>query len=127
MNKLLLLGAPIVATLIGCTAQLKPNPEISSYYVTPGAGFHPTILCGVSRTGEACLQMRDGPKVKTVLNGDFLNWLPSLQANETIIADSGRSSYLLPAKQAVPLLQALIADTKQREFERLMDYDDEDD
>ena len=70
--------------------------------------------------------MRDGPMVRTVLKGYFLNWLPSLKANEMAIASSGRSSYLLPTEQAVPLLQALVADNKQREFERWM-YNDDDD
>ncbi|EPJ49682.1 MAG: hypothetical protein OFPI_23560 [Osedax symbiont Rs2] len=127
MNKLLMLGAPLLATLIGCSPQLKPNSEINSYYVTPGSSFYPTQLCGVGPSGEACLQMKDGPKVKTQINDYFLNWLAGLQANETIIADSGRSSYRLPTEQAVPLLQALVEDNKQRDFERWMKYDDEDD
>ena len=120
MNKLQMLGAPLLATLIGCTPQLKPNPDTYSYYVTPGTSFYPTQLCGVSPKGEACLQMMDGPKVKTQINDYFLNWLPSLQANETIIANSGRNSYVLPTEQAVPLLQALVADNRQRDFERMM-------
>jgi len=127
MNKLLILGVPLLAALVGCTPQLKPNPNISTYYVTPGTGFYPTQLCGISFAGEACLQMRNGPKVKAVLNGNFLNWLPGLQANQTTIANSGRRSYRLAAEQAVPLLQALVDDNKQRDFERWMDDDYEDD
>ena len=126
MNKRLILGAPLLATFIGCTAQLKPNPDIYSYYVTPGTGFYPTQLCGVRPSGEACLQMRDGPKVRTVLNDYFLNWLPSLKANPMVRASSGRSSYLLPTEQAAPLLQALVADNKQRVFDRWMYNDDYD-
>ncbi len=120
MNKLLILGAPLLATLIGCSPPLKPNPDISAYYVTPGSSFYPTQLCGLTPSGEACLQMKDGPQVKTQINDYFLNWLLSLKANETTIATSGRSSYLLPAEQAVPLLQALVGDNRQREHERMM-------
>ena len=120
MNKLLMLAPPLLVTLIGCSPQLKPNPEISSYYITPGTSFYPTQLCGVSPSGEACLRMKDGPKVKKQINDYFLNWLPSLQGNATTIANSGRSSYILPAEQAVPLLQALVADNRQREHERKM-------
>ena len=119
MKKLQLLGDPILAILIGCTPQLKPNQDIDSYYVTPGGSFSPTQLCGVSPTGEACMQIKDGPKVKTVIYGSFSNWLPSLKGNETTIATSGRSSYILPEEQAVSLLQALIVDNKQREAERM--------
>ena len=120
MNKLQILGTLILATSIGCTPQLKPNPDIYSYYVTPGSGFSPTQLCGVSPSGEACLRIQDGPKVKKVIYGSLLNWLPSLQANETTIATSGRDSFKLPKEQAAPLLEAIIADSKQRESERRM-------
>ncbi|MCJ8340571.1 MAG: hypothetical protein MJK10_19065 [Pseudomonadales bacterium] len=125
MNKLQILAAPILATLIGCSPQLKANPEIYSYYVTPGAGLYPTHLCGVSPSGEACLQMKDGRKVKAVINDYFLNWLPSLKSNETTIANSGRSSYILSAEFAAPLLQALVAGSKHREFERRRKRDDD--
>ena len=124
MNKLQILGTLILSTLIGCTPQLKPNPDIYSYsysyYVTPCSSFSPTQLCGVSPSGEACLQIKDGPKVKKVIYGSLLNWLPGLQANETTIATSGRDSFKLPKEQAAPLLEALIADNKQRESDRRM-------
>ena len=126
MNKSHILATAILATLIGCSPQLKPNSDIDTYYITPGTGLSPTMLCGVTPSGEACLRMQDGSKVKTLLNGYFLNWLPGLKANQTIIANSGKSSYLIPTEQGTQLLQALIADEKQREFERWMKRDGDD-
>ena len=126
MHKLPILLVPILMTLIGCTATmpLKPSPDIYSYYITPGAGFSATQLCGLSPSGERCLQMLDGRKVTSVINGYFVKWLPSLKGNETIIAiSSQKESYLLPQAQGIALLQALIEDNRQRARDR-WDQDD---
>jgi len=56
--------------------------------------------------------------VKTVINGQLSNWLPSLMSNKMVISASGESAYLLSKEQGAELLQALVGDLRHREFER---------
>jgi len=121
-----MLAALFLATLIGCSPQLKPNLDITSYYVTLGAEQTETLLCGITPSGEACLRMQDGPKLKAVLKGSILNWLSHLKDNKTTTAKPGKNAYLLSTMQGAQLLQALTVDNRHREFERWVqryDYD----
>jgi len=124
-KKLLLIY--FLVTLIGCTTQLRPSQYIHSYYVTTPLQQSPTLLCGLKPEGEACLIIVDGPKVKTVINGQLSGWLPSLLSNKMTMSALGRSAYLLPKEQGEKLLQALVSDFRHREFERWTErYNDDD-
>jgi len=127
MHKLTLLLALVLATLIGCTTQLRPNSNIQSYYVTVQLQQSPALLCGVTPKGEACVPLLDGPKVKNTLNGNIRYWLNNLQAKGTAGSQSGSSVYPVSKEQGVRLLQALVADIRHREFERWAErYNDDD-
>jgi len=116
IKKLLLIY--FLVTLIGCTTQLRPSQDIHSYYVTTPLQQYPALLCGLKAEAEACLNMIDGPNVKTVINGQLSDWLPSLQSNKMTMSAAGRSAYRLSKEQGAKLLQALVSDLRHREFER---------
>ena len=127
MNKLRILVMLLLASLIGCSGHLRPNQNVDTFYVTAASQQYPTRLCGVTAKGEACLTIQDGPEVYKVLNGYFLDWLPSLTSNQIMIAQSGQTAYILPTVLGTQLLKALTDDNGQRVFEEWVErYQDDD-
>jgi hypothetical protein len=119
MNKKLLYSLPILAILSGCISQLKPNDDLTNFIISPGGNFSPAELCADRSGTQACLRMKNGKAVNTVLQGDLSTWLRSLSDDQATDSESSKQFFSLNSNTGHSLLIALIKDNRQRELKEL--------
>ncbi len=118
---------PVIAVLSGCVSPLKPNSDISKYYIIPGTTFVATQLCGVSAGAESCIRLQNGDAVKSLIKSDFKSWISTLDSNEQIVSHSGKKAIVLDQSTGEALINSLTKDNQEREEIKMQKYDDRND
>jgi len=108
---------PVTALItVACAPQLKPNTAVSEYLIIPGTTFIPTMLCGITAKGNACVSVKNGREVRRILKTDFKSWTKAYanDANNMRVPFDERQAFKLDKMFASQFLKALLKDESIR-------------